>query len=640
MNTATPERLEFKTELKQLLDLIIHSLYTKKEIFLRELISNSADAIDKLRFQALTQPDLAAGDTDYKIRLIADKEAGTLTLSDNGIGMTRDQVVEDLGTIARSGTRAFLENLKQPNAKDRPELIGQFGVGFYSSYMVADKVTVLSRAAGASADQAVKWESDGQGEFTIEPAEKSSRGTEIALHLREDSKEFLDSWRLRQIVKQYSDFIEHPVVTDVEKPIAGDVEEKKTEIKEETLNSRKAIWLRAKHDVKKEEYEEFYKQLSHDSEPPARTIHISAEGGATDFKALMYIPAHRPMDFFYREPKAGLDLYVKRVLIQHECELLLPTWLRFVKGVVDSADLPLNVSRETLQHNAIIEKIKSNLINRILKELESLKDEAIGKPTPADDEPYFKFYREFGTTLKEGAAQDWANKERLSNLLLFESTKTEPGKYTTLAKYVERMPEDQKEIYYLIGESRAMLEHSPYLESLKSKGFEVLLCTDPVDEFVLSSLHQYKEKSLKAADRSGSDEKREDDSFKPLLETIKEKLAAQVKDVRLSARLKESAAVLVADEFGVSAHFERLMRRAGRDKELGADSSKRILEINPDHPAVAALRAVFEKDKSDARVESFTKLLYEQAVVAEGSKIDDPAGFARRINELLVNAAR
>jgi len=637
--TATPERLQFKTELKQLLDLITHSLYTKKEIFLRELISNAADAIDKLRFKALTEPGLTEGDADYKIRLSADKEAGTLTISDNGLGMTREQIVEDLGTIARSGTKAFIENLKKANATDRPELIGQFGVGFYSAYMVADRVTVISRAAGAN--EAVRWESDGQGEFTVESADKATRGTDITLHLKEDAKEFTDSWRLKNIVKQYSDFIEHPIVMGIEQYVEkkeGE-EEKPAEVKDETFNSRKAIWIRPRHEVKKEEYEAFYKQLSRDQEPPLRTIHISAEGGATDFKALMYIPGSRPMDFFYREPKAGLDLYVKRVLIQHECELLLPTWLRFVKGVVDSADLPLNVSRETLQHNAIIEKIKSNLINRVLKELEGMRDELMGKPAPADDEAYLKFYKEFGMTLKEGAAQDWSHKDRLADLLLFESTKTEPGKFTNLAKYVERMAEDQKEIYFLIGESRSILEHSPYLESLKAKGYEVLLCTDAVDEYVLSTLSQYKEKPLKAADRAGGDEKREDESFKPLLEAMKGKLGTSVKDVRLSARLKDSAAVLVADEFGVSAHFERLMKRAGRDKEMGAGSNLRILELNPDHPAVAALKAVYAKDANDARVEDFTRLLYEQAVVAEGSRIEDPAGFAKRVNELLVKAA-
>jgi molecular chaperone HtpG len=479
MSTATAERMEFKTELKQLLDLIIHSLYTKKEIFLRELISNAADAIDKARFEGLKNPDLLEGDTNWRIKLSADKDKGTLTLSDNGIGMTREGVVQDLGTIARSGTKAFVENLKKADAKDRPELIGQFGVGFYSAFMVADRVTVVTRAAGASAE-AVKWESDGQGEFTIEPAERASRGTDVTLHLREDAKEFLDPCRLRQIVKQYSDFIEHPIVMDVQR--GGEVDKKET--KEETFNSRQAIWLRNKSQVKPDEYNEFYKTLSRDFEDPLKVIHVSAEGGVTEFKALMFIPAHRPMDFFYREPKSGLDLYVKRVLITHECEDLLPTWLRFIKGVVDSADLPLNVSRETLQHHPLLAKIKSNLVNRVLKTLDEMKT--------GEYETYVKFYKEFGPTLKEGIPQDWSNKEKIADLLLFESTKSKPGEYTTLTKYVETMPADQKEIHYLIGETREQIENSPYLESFKARGEEVLLLTEPIDEFVMTSLGEYK----------------------------------------------------------------------------------------------------------------------------------------------------
>jgi molecular chaperone HtpG len=635
MSTATTEpaaqRLEFKTELKQLLDLIIHSLYTKKEIFLRELISNAADAIDKARFESLTRPELLGGDSDFKIRLTPDKAAGTLTLSDNGIGMTREQVVQDLGTIARSGTKAFIENLKSnPEVQNRPELIGQFGVGFYSAFMAADRVTVISRAAGVAPDEAVRWESDGQGQFEVSPATRESRGTDVILHLRDDAKEFLDEWRLRQVVKLYSDFIEHPIVTEVERG-ADD----KTEKKEETLNSRKAIWLRAKHEVKAGEYNEFYKQTFHDTEDPMKVVHVSAEGGVTDFKALLFIPKHRPLDFFYREPKSGVDLYVKRVLITHECEDLLPTWLRFVKGVVDSADLPLNVSRETLQHHPLLGKIKSNLVNRVLKTLEEMRDEAFAKSEPSDEDAYIKFFREFGPTLKEGVVQDWSNKDRLADLVLFDSTKTKAGQYTTLAKYVERMPEDQTDIYFLTGESRAILENSPYLEALRAKGYEVLLLTDPIDEFVSSSLPEYKGKKLKAADR-GDAEKKEDESFKPLLETIKAKLP-EVKEVRLSTRLKESAAVLVTDEHAPSAHFERLMKRAGRAGDL--PKTQRILELNPEHPAVESLKALHAKDGADPRVESFGRLLYEQALIAEGSKIEDVTGFARRINDLLVKAA-
>src|SRR5688572_4320105 len=440
---APAERMQFKTELKQLLDLIVHSLYTKKEIFLRELISNAADAIDKIRFASLTNPDVLEGDSDWKIKIIPDEAAGTLTVSDNGIGMNREQIVENLGTIARSGTKAFLEQLKAANAENRPELIGQFGVGFYSSFMVADRVTVISRPAGST--EGVRWESDGQGEFGIEPAERGRRGTDVILHLREDSKEFLSPWRIREIVKRYSDFIDHPIVMDVEREKDG---AKTTE--EETLNSRQAIWLRPKHEIKPEEYAAFYKQISRDFDEPLKTIHVAAEG-QLEFRALMFLPARRPMDFMMGpEKKSGLDLYVRRVLIQHEAEELVPPYLRFVRGVVDSADLPLNVSRETLQHNPILAKIKSNVVNRVLKSLEEMKD--------TEHDKYVKFFKEFGQYLKEGAGNDFANRDRIADLPLFESTKTAAGEFTTLAKYLQEMPGEQKEIYVLVGESRAVLE--------------------------------------------------------------------------------------------------------------------------------------------------------------------------------------
>ena len=623
--TTAPERMEFRTELKQILDIIIHSLYTHSEIFLRELISNAADAIDKIRFESLTNPGILEGNSNWKIKLIPDKERGTLTISDNGVGMSRETIVDNLGTIARSGTRQFLENLKKVDAQNRPDLIGQFGVGFYSAFMVADRVTVLSRTAGSKSD-GVKWESDGQGAFTIEPIEKESRGTDVILHLRDDAKEFLDEWRLREVVKKYSDFIEHPVVMDVER---GEDEKKSTE--EQTLNSRKAIWLRPKSEVKPEEYNEFYKQISRDLEEPATTIHFAAEG-TMEFRALLYLPKHKPFDFYWREAKAGLQLYVRRVLIMPECEQLLPTYLRFVKGVVDSSDLPLNVSRETLQHNPILPRIKSNVVNRIFKTLEEMKS--------GEYEKYLEFYGEFGNVLKEGVTQDWTNKDRIADLLLFESTKTEPGKYTTLAKYVESMPADQTEIHYLIGESREMLEHSPYLESFKAAGQEVLLLTDTIDEFVVHHLGAYKDKKLKAVDRAAADAPKDDEQtaqFKPLLEVLKQRLA-EVKDVRLSTRLKESAAVLVADEHGPSAHFERLMERAGRKEEL-IGATKRILELNPTHPAVQSLRKLHETKPDDPKVETFARLLHDQAVIAEGSKIKDPAAFARRINDLMSTVA-
>jgi molecular chaperone HtpG len=628
--TATetaPQKMEFKTELKQLLDLIIHSLYTKKEIFLRELVSNAADAIDKARFESLTNPDLLEGDSNWKIKLIADEAAGTLTVSDNGIGMSRETIIDNLGTIAKSGTRAFVENLKKLNAQDRPELIGQFGVGFYASFMAADKVTVTSRMAGDKTD-GVRWESDGQGEFTVEPFEKPSRGTDVTLHLREDAKEFLKSWRLREIIKQYSDFIDHPVVIDVEKEKDGN---KTTE--EETLNSRQAIWLRPKAQIKQEEYDTFYKQIARDFEAPLKTIHIAAEG-ATEFKALMFIPAHRPMDWMMGgQPKAGLDLYVKRVLIQHQCEELLPTYLRFVKGVVDSADLPLNVSRETLQHNPLLAKIKSNLVNRILKTLEETKT--------GENETYLKFYEEFSQVLKEGIGSDFSNRERIADLLLFESTKTEPGKFTTLEQYLAGMTADQTEIFYLIGESRSLIQNSPYVEAFKAKGQEVLLLTDPIDEYVASHLSEYKGKKLKAADKGdvkaedSDEEKKKTEEFKPLLEGLK-KAISEVKDVRLSHRLKESAACLVADEYAPTAHMERLMKRMGQASEAG--SFKRTLELNPDHPAVKKLLALFTANTSDPKVEQYGRLLLDQATIAEGSAIQDPAAFAKRVNAIIAES--
>ena len=629
--THAPERLEFKTELKQLLDLIIHSLYTKKEIFLRELISNAADAVDKVRFESLTNQSVLEANGDWKIKLIPDEKAGTLTVSDNGIGMSREQIVENLGTIAKSGTKAFMESLKAANAKDKPELIGQFGVGFYASFMVADRVTVISRTAG-KAEDGVKWESEGQGEYTVEQVDKPTRGTDVILHLREDAKEFLGVWRLKEIVKKYSDFIDHPIVIDIEKEKDGT---KTTE--EETLNSRQAIWLRSKNDIKPEEYLTFYKQIARDFEEPLKTIHYEAQG-MQEFRALLFIPSHRPMDWMMGPEKpSGVDLYVRRVLIQHECEELSPLWMRFVRGVVDSADLPLNVSRETLQHNPLLTKIKSNLVTRVLKTLEEMKT--------SEYESYLKFYKEFGGLLKEGIGSDHGNRERLADLLLFESTKTKAGEFTTLAKYLEAMPADQKEIFYLIGDAREQIENSPYLESFKSKGQEVLLLTETIDEYLASSLRDYKGKQLKAVDKGEMEKdpsveeklKEAGERLKGALELLKKKLETDVKDVRLSSRLKESAAVLVADDWGMTAHMERLMERMGRGAEM--PDNKRVLELNPDHPVVAAIQKMAEKDALDPRIESYGRLLLDQATIAEGSKIKDPAAFAKRVNELIEKAS-
>ncbi|HJZ89481.1 MAG TPA: molecular chaperone HtpG [Gemmataceae bacterium] len=614
------EKLEFKTELKQLLHLITHSLYSHREIFLRELISNSSDAINKIRFDSLSREERLEGNKDWKIKLIPDSAAGTLTVSDNGIGMNRDTIVDQLGTIAKSGTRAFLETLRQQDVQLRPDLIGQFGVGFYSAFMVADKVTVISRTAGSPAD-GVKWESDGQGEFTVGEVEKPSRGTDVILHLKEDAKEFLNPWTLSSLVKKYSDFIEHPVVMDVERK-EGD----KTEKVEDVLNARTALWLRNKSEIKPEEYDAFYQQITNDTEKPAKVIHYTAEG-KTEFRVLAYIPARKPFSFTWEEPK-GLKLYIQRVLIMDSCEGLLPPYLRFVRGVVDSSDLPLNISRELLQQNPLLDRMQKNIVRNVLEALEAMKN--------AEYEKYVTFFEDLGVMLKDGAARDWSNREKLLDLLLFQSTRTEPGRHTTLADYVSRMPAEQKDIYYLIGEGRELIESSPLLEAFKAKGWEVLLLTDPIDEFTVPVIGEYNGKALKPVDRADTEAPPADDqpadaeAYQVFLGQLKARLP-EVGDVRLSRRLKDSASCLVADRHAMTAHYERLMRKLGRVEE----ESKRVLEINPAHPAVAALKAVFDRNANDPRVENYGRLLYEQAVIAEGSKLKDPAGFTRRVNELL-----
>jgi len=619
------ETLQFKTELKQLLHLIVHSLYSHKDIFLRELISNASDAIDTIRFESLTRPELLEDNSDWKIKIIPDEAAGTLTISDNGTGMSRQTIVENLGTIARSGARAFLESLKQADVKERPELIGQFGVGFYSAFMVADRVTVISRTAGNPAD-GVKWESDGQGEFTVESVEKAARGTDVILHLRAEDREYLKPHRIRQIVKKYSDFVEHPIVMDVEKEADG----KKTTV-EETLNSRKAIWLRPKSQITEQEYNDFYKHLTHDFHDPARTIHYAAEG-AIEFRALLYLPAHVPHQLMWGETKKGLHLYIQRVFIMDDCEALLPPYLRFVRGVVDSPDLPLNVSREILQQSAPLEKIKSNLIIKILNTLEEMKQK--------EYDAYVKFYEELGAFLKEGVSQDWTNRDKLADLLLFGSNKTEPGRYTSLNDYVMRMSGAQTEIYYLAGDSRELLLQSPYLEGLQAKGWEVLLLTEPIDEFVIQALPEYKGKKLRAADRAGAEpaelaaEKKK--GLQPLLDLFKEKLP-EIKEARPSRRLKDSAVCLVAGEGDMSAHMERLLQRMNKQQQV--PPTLRILEVNPEHRLIQAMQTLLANDPKDARLEAYCRILYDEAVLAEGSKIKDPMAFTRRINELLVKDA-
>lgn len=615
------ETLEFKSELRQILNIITHSLYSHKEVFLRELLSNASDAIDTVRFNSLSNEALLEGNREWKVKLIPDKGAGTLTISDNGVGMSRDTVIENLGTIARSGTRAFLESLKNADTASRPELIGQFGVGFYSAFMVADKVTVISRMAGDPAG-GVRWESDGQGEFTVESVAKESRGTDVILHLKADEKDFLESWTIRRLVKQFSDFIEHPIVMDAE----HENDKKEKEVVEETLNSRKALWLRSKSDITPEEYTTFYQQISGDFTEPAKVIHYAGEG-TTEFKVLLFIPAHKPFDMQFGEQKYGPKLYIRRVLIMDHCEQLLPPYLRFVRGVVDSSDLPLNVSRELLQQNPLLERIQRNLVKTILKTLEEMKNSA--------SEQYAKFFKELGTVLKEGVSTDYTNREQIADLALMESIKTEPGKHTSLPEYVQNMPADQKDIFYLTGESRPLIEHAPTLEVFRARGWDVLLMTDPIDEFILPSLTEYRGKHLKAADKGESvdgeqapEEQRK--KFAPLFETLKKTLD-EVKEIRVSTRLKESASCLVSEEGALGAHMEHIMAKLGQENK----QSKRILELNGEHPALVALGKLHATHPDDPRIESVGRLLYDQALIAEGSKLKDPAGFARRINELI-----
>lgn len=637
---------QFQTEVQQLLDLVIHSLYSNRDIFLRELISNASDAIDKVRFEAHSNELLLEGNSDWKIKIIPDTTAGTLTIRDNGIGMSLSEVEENIGTIARSGTKAFMQALTDKAATNNPELIGQFGVGFYASFMVADKVTLETRKAGAAA-LGCRWESIGDGSYTIEEVSKEHRGTEITLHLKEEFKEYLEEWKIRSIVKKYSDYIQYPVVMDItrsETPKGVDGEEIEgagtiEKVEEQTLNSMKAIWTRPKNEVSEEEYNEFYKHISHDFENPFKTIHFSAEG-TSEFRAVLYIPGKKPFDMFMSDRKKGLQLYVKRVFITDHCEELIPDYLRFVKGVVDSSDLPLNVSREILQEDVQVKRIQKGLVGKVLSTLTDVKEK--------DFDEYVKFWKEFGPVLKEGLHFDYANKEKLQDLLLFESTTTEAGSFTGLKQYVERMPETQKEIYYITGDNRATLETSPHLEVFRAKGYEVLFLTDPVDEWVVQSLHEYNEKKLKAVDRGDVDldseeEKTEKEAqqeeakkeFGDMISFVKNRLEDRIKDVRLSKRLTDSACCLVADEYGMNANMERILKAMNQP----VPDSKRVLELNPGHPIMKVMSDLFKEDQGDSRLGDYAELLYDQALLTEGSPIKDPLRFTRLVSELMVKAA-
>jgi molecular chaperone HtpG len=637
---------QFQTEVQQLLDLVIHSLYSNKDIFLRELISNASDAIDKVRFEAHSDESLLEANSDWKIKIIPDKTAGTLIIRDNGIGMSMAEVEENIGTIARSGTKAFMQSLKEKAASDNPELIGQFGVGFYASFMVSDLVTLETRKAGA-ADAGCRWESTGDGSYTVEECTRELRGTEITLHLKEEFKQYLDEWKIRSIVKKYSDYIQYPVTMDVtrtETPKGVDGKEiegagtiDKTE--EQTLNSMKAIWVRPKSEITEEEYTEFYKHVSHDYDAPFRTIHFSAEG-TSEFKALLYLPAKKPFDMFMNDRKKGLQLYVKRVFISDKCEELIPDYLRFVKGVVDSSDLPLNVSREILQEDVQIKRIQKGLVSKVLSTLAEVKEKS--------PDEYVTFWKEFGQVIKEGMHFDYANKEKLQELMLFESTSTEAGSFVSLKDYVERMPEGQKEIYFITGSSRETLEQSPHLEMFRAKSFEVLFLTDPVDEWVVQSMTEYNEKALKAVDRGDisldSEEEQEEKEkkreeakkeFSDLISLISDRLKDKIKEVRFSNRLTDSACCLVADDYGMNANMERIMKAMNQ----AVPESKRILELNPDHAILKAMATIHQKDNSAPALTDYADLLYDQALLTEGSTIKDPLRFTKLVSDLMVKAA-
>lgn len=628
-------KLKFKTETQKLLDLVIHSLYSHNEVFLRELVSNASDAIDRLRFLSLTDKKLAQEKDDYRIKLIPDQERHTLTISDNGIGMDDQELVENIGTIARSGTGMFLEAL-QNSKKQLPELIGQFGVGFYSAFMVADKVTVVTRKAGQ--EKAWLWESRGVDSFSLEETEKEGRGTDITLHLKEDAHEYAEEYRLRTVIKQYSDFIEYPIVMDVERREPGkDGEEDTTKIEEETLNSMKAIWMRSPAEVKDEEYEEFYKHLSHDYDKPLAQIHFRAEG-VTEFTALLYIPAHMPFNLMLPDEKLkGVQLYVRRVFILDDADAMMPRYLRFVKGVVDSSDLPLNVSREILQQDRLLAKIKSNLVKKVLDTLSERMEK--------DREQYTAFFRELGAVLKEGLALDYENREKIQSLLLFENSNTKAGELASLDEYLNAMAADQECIYYITGESREELEHSPYLETLRAKKYPVLFMTEAIDELVMQHMTEYKEKKFRSVTRGSlepeqdedkQDEKQEGEqaqTYQGLMEYIQKRLDEHVKEVKISSRLVESPACLVTDEFALSANMERLLKAMRQD----VPPTKRILEINPTHPLIKTMQTLYEKDRS--KLEDLVDGIYDQALIAEGRKLQHPERFTHLITELLTEKA-
>ena len=616
----------FQSEVKQLLQLMIHSLYSNKEIFLRELISNASDAADKLRFKALSNPALYEGDGDLRVRVSFDADKGTITISDNGIGMTREQVIDHLGTIAKSGTKEFLTALGQDQAKNS-QLIGQFGVGFYSAFIVADKVTVKTRAAGEEADKAVLWESTGEGEYSVADIEKKSRGTDVILHLREDEKEFLNEWRLREIIGKYSDHIGLPVEMLTKE---YDDEGKECGEKWEKINKSDALWTRSKNDVSDEEYKEFYKHLSHDFADPVTWAHNKVEGNQA-YTSLLYVPAKAPWDLFNREHKHGLKLYVQRVFIMDDAEQFMPNYLRFMRGLIDSNDLPLNVSREILQDNKITAALRKALTKRSLQMLEKLaKDDA---------EKYLQFWKEFGLVLKEGPAEDFANKETIAKLLRFASTHNDSSEQTvSLEDYISRMKEGQKAIYYITADSYVAAKNSPHLELFNKKGIEVLLLSDRIDEWMLSYLTEFDGKQLQSitkadldlgdlADKESETQKQQDEAFSSFIERVKNLLGKRVKTVRLTHNLTDTPAVVSTDNDQMTTQMAKLFAAAGQP----VPEVKYTFELNPEHHLVKKVADIAD----EIEFADWVELLLEQAMLAERGSLENPAVFIKRINKLL-----
>ncbi|BEV14882.1 molecular chaperone HtpG [Herbaspirillum sp. DW155] len=629
------QTMGFQAEVKQLLQLMIHSLYSNKEIFLRELVSNASDAADKLRFEAINNGSLFEDDPELKIKISFDKAARTITISDNGIGMNRDEAISHLGTIAKSGTKEFFSRLSGDQQKDAA-LIGQFGVGFYSGFIIADRITVETRRAGTPASEGVRWESEGAGDFSIEQIDKPHRGTDIILHLREGEDEFLSSWQLKSIIRKYSDHISLPILMNKEE---WDEEKKETVQKDEleTVNQASALWTRSKSDITPEQYEEFYKHVSHDFGAPLAYTHNRVEG-RSEYTQLLYIPARAPFDLWDRNKRGGIKLYVKRVFIMDDAEQLMPVYLRFVKGVIDSADLPLNVSREILQESRDVRAIRDGSAKRVL----SLLEELANSEEQAQKDKYTTFWTEFGQVLKEGIGEDAANKERIAKLLRFASTHNDSDvQNVSLADYLGRMKEGQDKIYYVTAETWQAAKNSPHLEIFRKKGVEVLLLTDRVDEWMLSFLTEFEGKELASVAKGGLDlgkleneaEKKQHEEtqaeYKELVEKMKTALGDKAKEVRVTFRLTDSPACLVADENELSGNLVRMLKAAGQ----AAPESKPTLEINPDHPLVQRLKY------EEARFDDWSHILYDQALLAEGGALADPASFVKRLNDMLLAMA-